>query len=171
MCGCGEPTSLATMTSSKRGVVQGKPVRFINGHHSRTRGVPLCGYTVDVETGCWEWGLNKSPEGYGLAWRDGRMRAAHRVFWEEANGPIPDGLPLDHLCINPSCVNPDHLEPVTHLENVRRSRRAKLTVEDVADIKASPDESHAELGRRYGVSWTVIWSIRNGRTWKDVEAA
>lgn len=49
-----------------------------------------------------------------------RRQAAHRYSWEEANGPVPEGLELDHLCRTPACVRPDHLEPVTHLENQRR---------------------------------------------------
>ena len=45
---------------------------------------------------------------------------AHRYAYEELVGPIPEGLQLDHLCRNRSCVNPDHLEPVTCRENLRR---------------------------------------------------
>lgn len=52
---------------------------------------------------------------------DGKMRLAHRVAYEIHVGPIPDGLEIDHLCRVRCCVNPDHLEPVTHRENMRRS--------------------------------------------------
>ena len=53
---------------------------------------------------------------------DGTAKKAHRVSWELLVGPIPEGLELDHLCRNHGCVNPDHLEPVTHAVNVRRGR-------------------------------------------------
>jgi hypothetical protein len=62
--------------------------------------------------------------GHGLfnlgADNDRRPVRAHRFAYENLVGEIPDGLALDHLCRNPRCVNPDHLEPVTHAENVRR---------------------------------------------------
>lgn len=74
------------------------------------------------ENGCWVWQLHCMPtEGYGLIAVDGRPRLAHRVSYETFVGPIPDGLQLDHLCRNRPCVNPDHLEPVTCQENIRRS--------------------------------------------------
>jgi hypothetical protein len=52
----------------------------------------------------------------------GRVRQAHRFAWELLRGAIPDGLTLDHLCRNRRCVNPDHLEPVTAVENTMRGQ-------------------------------------------------
>lgn len=80
---------------------------------------------VDQETGCWLWTAGTDGRGYGLFWHGrrgsgGKMHRAHRWAYEVLVGPIPDGLELDHLCRVRPCVNPDHLEPVTHLENVRR---------------------------------------------------
>ena len=71
---------------------------------------------VDASGDCWEWTRGKTAAGYG---RIGNQYT-HRLVWEFLVGPIPDGLEMDHLCRNVGCVNPDHLEPVTHAENMRR---------------------------------------------------
>lgn len=79
----------------------------------------------EPNTGCWLWAGAIDESGYGFM-RDERTPGisksskAHRLFYERYVGPIPDGLVLDHLCRTPSCVNPDHLEPVTNEENIRR---------------------------------------------------
>lgn len=85
---------------------------------------------------CWEWIGTRYGNGYGQAaiGDGGRINQAHRVVYEALVGPIPEGLELDHLCRNPSCVNPDHLEPVTHAENMRR----------MGDAHPSPICSEAE---------------------------
>lgn len=69
---------------------------------------------------CWPWRGPNIPSGYGrFVSRDGNV-AAHRHAYVLTNGPIPDGLVVDHLCRNRACVNPDHLEPVTHRTNILR---------------------------------------------------
>jgi hypothetical protein len=79
---------------------------------------------VNDLTGCWEWTGAKTPHGYGIIGLDdkGPTRRAHRVSYEMLREPIPQGLNIDHLCKNPSCINPQHLEPVTQGENVKRGR-------------------------------------------------
>lgn len=57
-----------------------------------------------------------------LRLRTGRWVEAYRWLWEQANGPVPSGRVLDHLCENKRCVNLAHLEPVTRSENVKRSK-------------------------------------------------
>lgn len=74
---------------------------------------------------CWEWlGHYDRKLGYGkYSKRIGGISKsfkAHRYAWEQINGEFPEGLEPDHLCKNRICVNPSHIEPVTHKENIRR---------------------------------------------------
>jgi hypothetical protein len=71
---------------------------------------------------CIRWTGRLNVKGYGQIGVDGKSRAAHRVAYEVLVGPIPAGLEIDHLCRVRDCINVQHLEPVTHLENVRRRR-------------------------------------------------
>jgi hypothetical protein len=123
-----------------------------------------CGH----ETPCWVWQRATSSNGYGrLARRECGERwweQAHRYFYEQHVGPIPDGLQLDHLCRNRRCVNPGHLEAVTQAENCRRGANAKLTADHVAEIRSS-DEPAPVLAARYGVHASAIQSVRSGWTW------
>jgi len=75
-----------------------------------------------VEDGCWLWTAALNSKGYGVVWApdQSKLVLAHRRVWEMFNGPMPDGLVSDHLCRVTSCVNPDHIEPVTGTENLRR---------------------------------------------------
>lgn len=80
------------------------------------------GYKVDP-SGCWLWQKYKNIYGYGMlceGGRNGRMLWAHRVSYEFHCGPIGAGLEIDHLCRIRACVNPAHLEPVTHRTNILR---------------------------------------------------
>src|SRR5438105_11185649 len=76
---------------------------------------------VERTSTCWWWRAGVFSSGYGAFSYKGQNREAHRFSYEQIRGPIPDSLPLDHLCKNTLCVNPDHLEPVTPKENNRRS--------------------------------------------------
>lgn len=71
--------------------------------------------------GCWLWLRSLSSDGYGWASLDDRTSQAHRLVYTLIVGDVPAGLVLDHLCRVRHCVNPEHLEPVTPGENLRRS--------------------------------------------------
>lgn len=77
---------------------------------------------MDIDAdGCWRWNRYINPRGYGIVHLSERSVMAHVLSYTISKGPVPEGLELDHLCRNKSCVNPDHLEAVTHKENVRRA--------------------------------------------------
>lgn len=90
------------------------------------RGAPLTErllhYTEQLaECGCWVW-MGPASDGYGRIKIQGRNIPTHRASYEAFVGPIPKGLELDHLCRVTYCINPKHLEPVTHAENVQRGK-------------------------------------------------
>jgi hypothetical protein len=120
MCGCGEPTPLSSYSHRALFRAKDQPIRYLPGHHRRKSPVEYVVEDRGHETPCWIWQRAMKGSGYGNGWRNGRSVAAHIIFYERAHGPVPQGLELDHLCRVPSCVNPDHLEPVTHQENVLR---------------------------------------------------
>jgi len=77
---------------------------------------------IEFTDSCWTWTAYRCREGYGrLNWLGNPGKLAHRVVYEECVEPIPAGLELDHTCSVRHCVNPDHLEPVTGVENIRRA--------------------------------------------------
>ncbi|MFI1182602.1 HNH endonuclease signature motif containing protein [Streptomyces sp. NPDC020799] len=87
---------------------------------------------AETDRGCWQWTAYTNPDGYGQIKIGGRPRYAHRVAYEAMREPIPDGLVIDHLCRNRTCVRPDHLEAVRQRTNVLRgvniaARRARQT--------------------------------------------
>lgn len=123
-CGCGASAPIAKRTSRAFGHVKGHPTKYAVGHGSHVTSGPQ--WKVNELTGCWIWMRSCDTKGRGQVgtWNKqskSRMRKqAHRWVYEQRIGPIPDGMTLDHLCMNPLCVNPAHLELVTMEENSRR---------------------------------------------------
>lgn len=166
-CGCGEKTNVPSVTNEGVGMVAGRPMRFVHGHHMKLKKADIRVEDRGHDTPCW---MSQQEEGENNYCRlrdaSGRQQQAHRLYYERFVGPIPDGHQIDHLCRNKLCVNPDHLEPVTAAENSRRAN-AKLTVEKVREIRASAETS-VVLAQRYGVAPTTIKSIKQGRSWVGV---
>ena len=85
------------------------------------------------DDGCWVWSgakFKKNSGNYGQirigGRKDGKLVRAHKISYQEFVGEIPKGLELDHLCHNTLCVNPKHLEPVIHAENMKRRKDSNL---------------------------------------------
>ena len=96
---------------------------------------------------------------------------AHKQAYVEAKGAIPTGLTLDHLCRNRLCINPEHLEPITLQENIRRSPRIKLTaarVQAIRDLYATGKHSQQSIATNMGVSREHVRDIINGKRCANV---
>ena len=163
-CGCGQPTTIAKRSDSSTGNVGGTPYRYLRGHWNR-KGPD---FLVD-ENGCWVWQQYVGPGGYGLGRFGGDRKVAHRGIYEQAKGDIPDGAHLDHLCKNRACVNPDHLEVVTPIENARRGVSTKLTADDIRAIRVST-EPRCVIADRYGVGERYVTKIQQRLAWRDIDA-
>jgi hypothetical protein len=79
---------------------------------------------VAITSDCWLWTGTLNRDGYGRVSIGGREIGAHRAVYEALIGAVPEGMQLDHLCRVPNCVNPEHLEPVTIGEYIRRGHAA-----------------------------------------------
>lgn len=150
--GCGRPHSCRGLCHShymklrQRGLPLPPPVRLLG---ATTEEKLRRNHRVDPETGCWRWTAAIDKEGYAQVRADGRRQKAHRVAYELWVGPIPDGLVLDHVtargCVHRDCINPDHLEPVTSEENVRRGDNLNRT------------KTHCPKGHPYSEENTYVW--------------
>lgn len=125
-------------------------------------------YTIDRDTGCWNW-IGNGSRGYHVARLNGVMMAAHRASYIRSVGPVPEGMQLDHLCRNRACVNPKHLEPVTPKENTRRSSLRKLSLEAIAEMRRryAAGEMQKPLAREFGVSVGHLSEVVRGKYWDD----
>ena len=113
---------------------------------------------------CWPWTVSVNSGGYGMLLERGRgskRLTAHRLTYELAKGPIPSDLEIDHLCRNRRCCNPDHLEPVTSLENQRRGLNVALR-ETCKKGHPTTDDNWIDVGeRRYCKA--CYWASRDAK--------
>jgi len=98
---------------------------------------------------CWPWRGTLTSTGYGEFRFGYQNYKAHRISYEFMVGPVPEGLQLDHLCRNKSCVNPGHLEPVTSQENtVRMVPYLDLPTHCPQGHEYTTDNTYMERGRK-----------------------
>jgi len=100
---------------------------------------------VDATGPCWLWLGPIDPNGYGRVRVGNRNLYVHRVVRELLVGSIPDGLECDHVCRVRRCCNPDHVEPVTHAENIMR-----------APVRGAPRSTHCKRGHPFDDANTRI---------------
>lgn len=172
-CGCGQPAPTAQRTNRAKGHVKGQPARFRQGHGAGKWQAPVERYRVEdrgYETPCWTWLLaTVKSTGYGITKVGRTSFPAHRRYWQEIHGPVPEGMHLDHLCRNRNCVNPDHLEAVTPAVNKQRGAGVKLCADQIPEIRRLLAEGVYQrvLAERFGVSTTAIADVKYRRTWKE----
>jgi hypothetical protein len=106
---------------------------------------PFTRYTI-APSGCWLWTGPLNNKGYGT--HGGPL--AHRMFYIRFVGEVPDGMELDHTCRITQCVNPAHLEPVTHTENVRRGIVGEV------NAKRQRAKTHCKRGHEFTPENTAI---------------
>ena len=141
-CGCGALTPLAKRTRPYLGHVKGRSLSYVLGHNARRGPDDYEVRDTGYATPCHLWLRHINADGYGMVTRDGKQQSAHRWFYGQVNGPIPEGMTLDHVCRERRCVNPDHLEPVVLRENIWRGWEARYGDEGHNQVRA------ARLARR-----------------------
>lgn len=104
----------------------------------------------DHGSGCWLWTKAVNKDGYGCISIGNKQRRAHRAAWEAWNGPIPEGMQLDHKCRVRHCVNPAHLEPVTNTENIRRGLQGVLKPDTCRNGHLLAEKGFFLIKRKWG---------------------
>jgi hypothetical protein len=137
------------------------------------------------ENGCWICTSHKPDKaGYArLFARCGEERLMHRIMYEKYKGKIENGLFVLHKCDNPICINPEHLFLGTHQDNMddmnNKGRhmslkgeshpRAKLTEEQVKEIRLITHIGCRKIAKIYGIDHTTVCYIRKGKLWKHIK--
>lgn len=148
----------------------------------------LIAHSVVTEAGCREWTGSRDRFGYGWVRNGNKTVKAHRASYAVFVRPLVDGEAVCHRCDNPPCIEPAHLFPGTHLDNMRdmesKGRRrpdegyikgethhqARLTEADVLRLRAmrADGATYAELMAEFSISKTTIGDICNGHLWRHL---
>jgi hypothetical protein len=130
---------------------------------------------------CWEWKGSLDRYGYGKFRLGDKVYKAHRLSYEYWNNSIPEGMCLMHECDNPKCVNPSHLSPGTHGENMadkkakgRASNKTKRISSEVRDrikkMVLDGNLTHKQIAEEFDISIMSVQNIAGNKQFKiDVE--
>lgn len=124
--------------------------------------------------GCIPWSGYILSSGYGQVKVNGKKWLAHRLVYTQIHGDIPNGLVVRHMCDNPSCVNPSHLELGTQSDNIKdcvargRHHNMKLSADDVRAIR-NDTRSSRKVAAIYGIDHKAVLNIRNRKSYTFVE--
>ena len=176
-CGCGGKTTISKINRYDRGVFQGQPTNRLRGHAKSNNFIAEDRYEskeMGYSTPCWIWKECINSAGYGRisrrfkSTRKFKSTLAHVAMYEQIIGPVPTGMELDHLCRIPRCVNPHHLDPVSHAINMRRGKNTKLTLDKAKQIRSLIHEmTYNSLAEMFEVSDSTIWAIVTNRRWLE----
>lgn len=142
------------------------PIRSVKSSPAAER-FPL--YVKAAPNGCLEWTSKISSNGYGwfhVARRGGKnvQSLAHRYAWEQARGPIPAGMTIDHLCRNRRCVNVSHMEMVSgRINTLRGTAPTAINARKVVCIRGHELTPRPEGGRRCEVCKLAQQRVRRAR--------
>ena len=118
-----------------------------------------------LPNGCWEWTGSRTPLGYGQfqigTYRRRRVVRAHRWAYEHLVGSVNPGLECDHRCHNRACVNPVHIEPVTHRVNVLRGN--SITALNAKKTQCKRGHLFNEMNTVWRRGWRECLACRSGK--------
>lgn len=123
-----------------------------------------------MPNGCWLWRGCTNNEFYGQYRVGGKTELAHRVVYEKYKKKIEPGKILDHFKAKEGCprycVNPDHLEEVSHAVNIQRGKLGKFTQEDIEEARKLYDTgkyTNIEIAGKYGISLGYFCNLMKRR--------
>ena len=188
-CGCGNKTNIAKRTDNRIGHIKGEPLKFLCGHGGQ-RGkvsIPLADrfwskVNIRASDECWTWTGPLNSAGYGHICVRLTDYMAHRVAYELAKGPIPNGLVIRHTCDNKMCCNPNHLITGTYAQNSQDAidrgltlrgedaSLAKLTDEQVIELRSryARGDKQQWLAERFDITQSTVSAIVNRKTWRHI---
>ena len=139
---------------------------------------------VDVRSSseCWNWKKSCHQRGYGQFCSDYKIYRSHRFAYEDAHGPIPQGLLVRHSCHNPRCCNPEHLSVGTSADNTSDKisagrqprgssiRSSKLTEAEVLEIRSLRGKMYQrDIALKFNITQANVSSIMRRQTWAHLQ--